>query len=184
MAQWCPCWRRRARRGGWRGGRCRTKRLRLRGGGSASGGPAIPAAARRVDAGTRTHLRARYGSEAADVLALAEGRPELLEPVLAGLPYLGAEVVYAARAEMATSIDDVLARRTRALLQDARSLRGGGGGGGALLAPELAGAPSRSSPRRRRFADVALAALVAAGLPGAPGAGGSGTGPGDDGGAP
>ena len=48
------------------------------------------------------------------MLALAEGRPELLEPVVAGLPYTGAELLYAAREEMARTLDDVLARRTRA----------------------------------------------------------------------
>ena len=43
--------------------------------------------------------------------------PTLGEPLVAGPPYLRAEAVYAARYEMATSLDDVLARRTRALLQ-------------------------------------------------------------------
>jgi glycerol-3-phosphate dehydrogenase len=37
----------------------------------------------------------------AAVLALAEGRPELLEPVIDGLPYTGAELLYAVREEMA-----------------------------------------------------------------------------------
>ena len=39
----------------------------------------------RVDA----HLAGRYGTETPAVLALADGRPELLEPLVAGLPYLG-----------------------------------------------------------------------------------------------
>ena len=39
----------------------------------------------------------------------AEGRPDLLEPIVDGLPYIGAEVVYAAREEMACTLDDVLA---------------------------------------------------------------------------
>ena len=33
---------------------------------------------------------------------------------MAGLPYTGAELVYAAREEMACTLDDVLGRRTRA----------------------------------------------------------------------
>src|SRR5207344_2646929 len=38
------------------------------------------------------------------------------EPIVPGLDYSKAEVVYAARYEMARSVDDVLSRRTRARL--------------------------------------------------------------------
>ena len=38
------------------------------------------------------------------------------EPLVPSLPYLRAEALYAARYEMAHTLDDVLARRTRALL--------------------------------------------------------------------
>ena len=62
----------------------------------------------------------RYGTASSEVLALADGRPELLEPIVAGLPYLGAEVLYAAREEMARTLDDVLSRRTRATIQRAQ----------------------------------------------------------------
>jgi glycerol-3-phosphate dehydrogenase len=84
--------------------RSRTKRLRLRG---ATGwdNAAFPA-----------HLRNRYGADAAAVVALADADPELAQPLVPGLPYLRAEAVYAAREEMATTVDDVLARRTRARL--------------------------------------------------------------------
>ena len=37
------------------------------------------------------------------------------------LPYIGAEVIWATRFEMARTIEDVLARRTRALFLDARA---------------------------------------------------------------
>ncbi len=37
------------------------------------------------------------------------------------MPYTGAEVVWAARHEMALTVDDVLARRTRALFLNARA---------------------------------------------------------------
>jgi glycerol-3-phosphate dehydrogenase len=37
------------------------------------------------------------------------------------LPYRAAEVVWAARYELARTVEDVLARRTRALLLDARA---------------------------------------------------------------
>ena len=50
------------------------------------------------------------------VLAMLEGHPALARPLVPGLPYLRAEAVYAARHEMATTVDDVLSRRTRARL--------------------------------------------------------------------
>ena len=59
------------------------------------------------------HLIERFGSEAIEVLRIAE-QPELAQPLIAGLPYLRAEVVFAARHEMAQTVDDVLSRRTRA----------------------------------------------------------------------
>ena len=45
---------------------------------------------------------------------MIEKDPSLGEPLVAGLPYLKAEAVYAATYEMARTVDDVLARRTRA----------------------------------------------------------------------
>ena len=49
--------------------------------------------------------------------ALIDADPSLGEPLVPGLPYLRAEAVHAVRHEMATTVDDVLARRTRARLQ-------------------------------------------------------------------
>jgi len=54
----------------------------------------------------------RHGTEAADVAALGADLG-LLGPLVAGRPHLEAEVVWAARRELALSLDDVLARRTR-----------------------------------------------------------------------
>ncbi|MBW3605734.1 MAG: glycerol-3-phosphate dehydrogenase/oxidase [Actinobacteria bacterium] len=59
------------------------------------------------------HLLGRYGALIADVLALIAERPELAEPLPGADEYLGAEVVYAARAEAALHLEDVMARRTR-----------------------------------------------------------------------
>ena len=49
-------------------------------------------------------------------MALANADPTLREPLVPGLPYWRAEAVYAARHEMARTVDDVLSRRTRARL--------------------------------------------------------------------
>ena len=53
-----------------------------------------------------------------EVRALVAFDSSLGEPLVAGLPYLAAEAVYAIRHEMATTLDDVLLRRTRAHLLD------------------------------------------------------------------
>ncbi len=66
--------------------------------------------------GLAAHFGERYGTEARFVHDLIADDQELAEPVVAGLPYTKAEVVYAARSEMARSVDDVLSRRTRSRL--------------------------------------------------------------------
>ncbi len=96
--------------------RSRTKRLRLRG---AVGYESQLAAAptEGLDADTMAHLANRYGGEAPVVIDLVRHDPSLSVPIIDGLPYLAAEVVHAVRYEMATTLDDVLSRRTRARLQ-------------------------------------------------------------------
>jgi len=56
-----------------------------------------------------------YGSDAAAISKLAAEDPELAAQLHPALPYIAAEVVWAVREEMARTLDDVLARRTRAL---------------------------------------------------------------------
>jgi glycerol-3-phosphate dehydrogenase len=56
----------------------------------------------------------RYGSEAADVAALAAEDRTLLEPVAPSVPVLGVELLWAVRAEGALTVEDVVERRTRA----------------------------------------------------------------------
>jgi glycerol-3-phosphate dehydrogenase len=62
------------------------------------------------------HLVARYGTEATAVLELGE-QLDLLRPLVEGHPYLEAEVAWAAREELALSVDDILARRTRLAIE-------------------------------------------------------------------
>jgi glycerol-3-phosphate dehydrogenase len=59
------------------------------------------------------HLLQRYGSLVHEVLALVDDDAALGEPLEGADDYLRAEVVYAAAAEGARHLDDVLARRTR-----------------------------------------------------------------------
>jgi glycerol-3-phosphate dehydrogenase len=60
-----------------------------------------------------------YGSDALGIQDLMREHPALAAPLHASLPYTGAEIVWAARVEMARSVEDVLARRTRALFLNA-----------------------------------------------------------------
>jgi glycerol-3-phosphate dehydrogenase len=62
------------------------------------------------------HLAHRYGGEARVVQAIVDADAGMGAPLVSGLPYRRAEAVYAVRYEMATTLDDVLARRTRAVL--------------------------------------------------------------------
>jgi glycerol-3-phosphate dehydrogenase len=62
-----------------------------------------------------------YGSDAPAVKALTKENPAWKESLDERLPYIAAEVVWAVRNEMARTVEDVLARRTRALFLDARA---------------------------------------------------------------
>ncbi len=59
------------------------------------------------------HLLDRYGSLIDEVLAMAAGRPDLLDPISEAPIYLKVEAAYAAAAEAALHLEDVLARRMR-----------------------------------------------------------------------
>ncbi|MGZ8762517.1 MAG: FAD-dependent oxidoreductase [Acidimicrobiia bacterium] len=106
-----------------RGGSSRTKRLPLLG----AVGSAPP----------DEHLARRYGSLAGDVLALIEADATLSELLVPGLPYRKAEAIYAVRHEMATTLDDVLSRRTRARLLARDASAAAADDIARLLAPEL-----------------------------------------------
>jgi glycerol-3-phosphate dehydrogenase len=62
-----------------------------------------------------------YGKNAKYIKRLVEKEPWLDNLIHERLPYRFAEVVWAVRSEMAIFLDDVLARRTRALILDARA---------------------------------------------------------------
>ena len=62
-----------------------------------------------------------YGSDAKAIKNLIEEDPSMGEPLHEKLEFTKAEVVWACRHEMAMTLDDVLARRVRALYLDARA---------------------------------------------------------------
>lgn len=77
-----------------------------------------------------------YGTDAEEIRMLAQDA-ELAKQLHPELPYIAAEVVWAARMEMARSVEDVLARRTRALFLNARAAVQMAQPVGRLLAREL-----------------------------------------------
>lgn len=78
-----------------------------------------------------------YGANWQVVAALARQEPALAEPIVAGQDAIKAEVVFAARHEMACSLIDVLARRTHVALLDPDQARGAVPAVAALMAREL-----------------------------------------------
>jgi glycerol-3-phosphate dehydrogenase len=96
------------------------------------------------------HLAA-YGSEADSIRALELRAPRLAEPIVAGLPYTYAEVVWAARNEMARSVEDVLARRTRLLFLNAQAA--------AQAAPRVAEVLGKELSRGLAWQDEQIAAF-------------------------
>lgn len=77
-----------------------------------------------------------YGSDAEKIQELAS-EPALAARLHPALPYIGAEVVWAAREEMARTVEDVLARRTRALFLNAAAAEAMAEPVAQLLAAEL-----------------------------------------------
>ena len=105
-------------------------------------------------------LAGRYGHVASDVLAVAGERGELTQPVLPGHPDLLAEAVHSARREQARSLGDVLLRRTRLGLLDARALLGDEAAVArvaAAVGTELGWDDARRSHEVRAFGDEAAA---------------------------
>ena len=66
---------------------------------------------------------ARYGADAPQLRDLFRTEPDLAKPLDPHLPIQRGEVVWAVREEMALSVEDFLARRTRALVWDARAAK-------------------------------------------------------------
>ncbi len=66
-----------------------------------------------VTGGVLEHLLERYGTLAVHLLAMINADPTLATPLTGAPEYLAAEVAYAALAEGALHLEDVLSRRTR-----------------------------------------------------------------------
>jgi glycerol-3-phosphate dehydrogenase len=96
-----------------------------------------------------------YGSDAAEVRALVASDAGLAEKMDPELPYTLAQAVYAVRAEMARTVEDVLSRRTRALLVDARAASRAAPRVARVMARELERDEAWAEAQARQFAVLA-----------------------------
>ncbi|GAA3754159.1 glycerol-3-phosphate dehydrogenase/oxidase [Terriglobus aquaticus] len=94
-----------------------------------------------------------YGADADAIRSLAAGSPDLAERLHPELPYLAAEIVWAAREEMSRTVDDALARRTRALLLNARAA--------IAIAPKVAGLLAKELGRDEAWQREQVSAFTA-----------------------
>ena len=120
---------------------CRTADLRLHGYVEAAEDPSDPLAC--------------HGSEAGGIRDLMAAEPALAAPLHERFPYAAAEVVWAARREMARTVEDVLARRMRVLLLDARAAMRMAPAVARLLAAELGRDAAWEADQARLFNDLA-----------------------------
>lgn len=123
---------------------CKTANLRLHGW----------VAAASTDLSQHTALSV-YGSDRPFIEKLARDRPELRELLDGRLPYRGAEVVWAVRNEMARTVEDVLARRTRALFLDARAAIEAAPRVASLMAAELGRGADWVKEQMKNFTELA-----------------------------
>jgi glycerol-3-phosphate dehydrogenase len=83
--------------------KCRTSSLKLNG----------------LESGDSSNRLKIYGDRSAEIENIIKEEPLLGEPIDKQLPYTRAEIVWIARNEMAVTLEDILARRTRALFLNA-----------------------------------------------------------------
>ncbi|TVP78754.1 MAG: glycerol-3-phosphate dehydrogenase/oxidase [Gemmatimonadales bacterium] len=93
-----------------------------------------------------------HGSDAPAIRDLVREEPALGEPLHPDLPTVGAEVVWAVRHEMARTVEDVLARRCRAVQLNARAAR--------AMGPDVARIMARELGRDEEWEEAQLSALA------------------------
>jgi len=102
-----------------------------------------------------------YGADALAIQDVTRQTPSLGVPLHDALPYTGAEVVWATRHEMARTVEDVLARRTRALFLNARAAEAMAPEVARLMAIELGWDSSREASEVIAFSTLARGYQIA-----------------------
>ncbi len=118
---------------------CRTKTLPIHG----------------AEGESRAGTLAQYGSDGPAIEQLAKSTPAWNQPLAERLPHVGAQVVWAARHELARSVEDVLARRIRALFYDAEAALAAAPKVAELLAAELSRDAAWQAGQLQQFRAVA-----------------------------
>ena len=101
-----------------------------------------------------------YGSDAPRVRALLESRPGWSDRVHPALSLRVGEVVWFVREEMARTVDDVLARRSRSLILDARAAVAAAPGVARIMAAELGRDEDWAEEQVDEFRETAAAYVV------------------------
>jgi glycerol-3-phosphate dehydrogenase len=101
-----------------------------------------------------------YGADASAIRGIIDADASLGQALDAELPYVAAEVVWAAREEMARTVEDILARRTRALFLNAKAAIRMAPRVAALLAQELGCDKKWQVDQIKKFNEVAGGYLV------------------------
>ncbi|MDZ4698363.1 MAG: glycerol-3-phosphate dehydrogenase/oxidase [Rhodothermales bacterium] len=103
---------------------------------------------------------APYGADAPSVRSTCRERAGWGEKLHPRLPYFKGEVIWAARHEMARTVEDVLSRRTRALLLDARASIEAAPEAALLLAEALGRDPAWAAEQVRAYRALAEGYLL------------------------
>ncbi|MBT8398543.1 MAG: glycerol-3-phosphate dehydrogenase/oxidase [Gemmatimonadetes bacterium] len=98
---------------------------------------------------------AAYGSDAPAVESLIRSDPDLSKPIHPRLRATSGEILWAVREEMARTVEDVLARRTRSLILDARAAAEAAPAVAKLMASELRRNRSWIKGQIRDFTELA-----------------------------
>jgi glycerol-3-phosphate dehydrogenase len=98
---------------------------------------------------------AQYGSDGPAIEHLALSNPAWNQPLAERLPHVGAQVIWAARHELARSVEDVLARRIRALFYDSEAALAAAPKVAGLLAAELGRDANWQADQLKKFEAVA-----------------------------
>jgi glycerol-3-phosphate dehydrogenase len=122
-------------------------------------GDAVPA-----DNGVDKHLYERFGTARKHITDLIATNPALGEIAIEGLPYLKAEFVYSARDEMAVTLIDLVARRTRAHIQDARATLRAAAAIAALVGPSMGWDAAKQEQEVTSYRQLVEVEFTAAGL--------------------
>lgn len=94
-----------------------------------------------------------YGADSTGIRKLMKSEPELAGKLHKRLPYTRAEVVWGVRNEMAMTVEDILSRRTRALLLDARA--------SIEMAPEVARLMAEELGKDQKWMDTQISEYAA-----------------------